>query len=377
MAGEIAFRWRRGLWVALLALLALLGVSVVVAIYVVLSKNADVAQLTIYAVLAALAAGVMFGASKLADFRATRYTGVFAMALLMVLITLALLAWGFENEGTIAAAASLALLYLPAVAMFQATCHGGGRISGIIGLSLLAATWIVIVISEVIDLRFQLWEIVWALFALAMLLPLALAGARTDRRYWRWAGALAIALGISLDIYRDMPGDGFYVNHAWLAIVYILLLAAGFVAIQANLTLLWRLPSRNIWLRRGAIGIGWVAATLFCWGSIGDPSSKLDENLRQIGIALGICAAAGTVTVAILALASRKSEAVVPVLRFAQMSIVCPHCQTQQTVAIGESACRECGLRFNIDAREPTCAACGYVLLMNRSAVCPECGEKV
>jgi predicted Zn-ribbon and HTH transcriptional regulator len=74
---------------------------------------------------------------------------------------------------------------------------------------------------------------------------------------------------------------------------------------------------------------------------------------------------------------TRKSDPIQPTLVFKEMSIVCPHCQTPATVAVGKSACGKCGLRFSIEVLEPHCEKCGYVLLMNASSRCPECGTAI
>jgi hypothetical protein len=160
-----------------------------------------------------------------------------------------------------------------------------------------------------------------------------------------------------------------------LYLFFVVMLAIALAIALANLNMLWPLPARYKWLRRGTIAVGFAAAAVCAWAACDDLDRAETES--RVGIVLAICAVAASLAVAVLSLFGRKPEPLAPTLRFTELSIVCPHCQTAQAVAIGESACCQCGLKFLIDAREPRCAACGYVLLMNRSSVCPECGALV
>jgi hypothetical protein len=54
--------------------------------------------------------------------------------------------------------------------------------------------------------------------------------------------------------------------------------------------------------------------------------------------------------------------------------LFCPRCGMEQELAMGESACGRCQLRFVIDVEEPRCPQCHYNLHRLTSDRCPECG---
>jgi hypothetical protein len=64
-------------------------------------------------------------------------------------------------------------------------------------------------------------------------------------------------------------------------------------------------------------------------------------------------------------------------LVYKQISLTCPHCQTQQTLPIGDSQCRVCHMEFQIKLFEPHCPHCDYLLVNNVSDTCPECGKAI
>lgn len=56
------------------------------------------------------------------------------------------------------------------------------------------------------------------------------------------------------------------------------------------------------------------------------------------------------------------------------LDLTCPRCHRRQQMALGESACDHCGLRFSIRVEAPRCRACGHALIGSASERCPECG---
>ena len=101
------------------------------------------------------------------------------------------------------------------------------------------------------------------------------------------------------------------------------------------------------------------------------------SNLMSPAFAFGICAACGSIALAVLGRFNRSLEAPSASTEFKELAITCPHCRRQQTVAAGDSQCGGCGLKFSIQIHEPRCARCGYLLLMIQSDRCPECGSPV
>jgi hypothetical protein len=83
----------------------------------------------------------------------------------------------------------------------------------------------------------------------------------------------------------------------------------------------------------------------------------------------------GSLALVAIALLNRRFDA--PPIQFSslkELQLTCPRCSKAQTLPLGNSACSQCGLKFSIQAAEPQCMQCGYLLYGLSTGRCPECG---
>ena len=194
---------------------------------------------------------------------------------------------------------------------------------------------------------------------------------RGDRRWWRWIGvaaAVAGTVGSALAIFSTDSSkvrESFITWSASLAVVIA----------HANLSFYAVLTPATRWLRSATIATLMIAAAL-----IGLQVQKgWDSEIAQrITAAAGICAACGSMAMAIISRLNKKTERqMVAPAEVKAIELICPGCQKRQILPLGEHACAECGLRFAIKIDEPRCENCGYLLYRLKSDKCPECGTVI
>jgi hypothetical protein len=202
-----------------------------------------------------------------------------------------------------------------------------------------------------------------------------------DRRYFRWVGisaallaALLFFLLIWADVFMPRPQTIVLLRAACLFLIPAIVLG------HINLLLMARLRSAQTWLQRFTIGAaiaGGVAAIPIPF--INFPYDPVIEVLARFTVAFGIATASGSVALIVLSMLNRK-----PALQLApgaltatEVTLFCPRCQTRQTLALGDSTCKNCELLISIKVIEPRCPACGYLLYQLTSAKCPECGAQI
>jgi len=357
--------------------LAVLGLSAALAVLVVLLGTAEGWQLIAHIAVSAAAAGLMVAASKLVDIPKARYTGLFAMAAVLVGLCMLLTAiwsqsgfWGELSFGFVATA-------VPAAAYIQALQHQGGRRGGIVALTAATAGLASWLVASWLENRGHFYKDAekyneWAaeLWLLAVVLAVCLIGSGIDKRHWRWLGVGAAVWAFVLAALATLSEQ----QHDFTGLV--ILSSIAIVVTHANLMLLWRLPKQLEWFRLGTIGLMVLTMGWFAYVEIYQTFWPLG-GAGRICIALGICSVSASVAVVVLSRFGLRGEPVAATLEFNQITIVCPHCKRKQTVGVGQAACGECGLRFTIEVHEPRCPNCSYLLLMIRSDRCPECGTPI
>jgi hypothetical protein len=198
---------------------------------------------------------------------------------------------------------------------------------------------------------------------------LSLLGAGVDRRLWRWFGVLASALAAALITYgiwnNTDPGK---------PVVLALIVSVAVVVAHANASMLAALSAGQRWLRMATIAAVAVTGALISAMVYDRAESDL---LSRLSAASGICAACGTIAIAILARANRRSERPDAAEGLVQMVVICPRCNKKQAVPLGDSQCQSCGLRYSIKVEEPRCPTCDYLLYGLVSDRCPECGTVI
>jgi len=121
----------------------------------------------------------------------------------------------------------------------------------------------------------------------------------------------------------------------------------------------------------GVTGAIW--ATFIFWE---DPSSLgiPEEFLLRLFAASAVADACATLAVLILRRLRRPSASASEGARRITVEIRCPRCNSEQTLPLGRSECRSCGLKIAIDVESDTCIQCGYLLQGLPERRCPECG---
>lgn len=186
----------------------------------------------------------------------------------------------------------------------------------------------------------------------------------------RWPGLVGctvIAATCAVWIMWLWDGSRFYGAERTVFVLGIISFALGHICFLQ----LTPLAPNVAWLRAAAIAL--VAATAGVWSLFVLNDSDDDVSWRLLG-AVGIADAAATLGVMILS-RGRRVEAVANLSPgLAQIDLSCPRCEARQTLIAGECACRECGLKFNIEVEESRCRKCDYPLWKLPQRRCPECG---
>jgi ssDNA-binding Zn-finger/Zn-ribbon topoisomerase 1 len=377
---------RMMLWIMLGALAA----SGALAVLGILTGSFEESYRTIGTGAAAVvASGLLLAACKLLDSEKTRRTGLFLMGLIVAEFILTLLAmWDplrmgapyHPSEGMFdMTALCFAAAAVPVGLFFHVRGLRGGRVAGLLGMTLCAAAFASFLMAIWLGLKSgwaledYFWGTGWACWLFAFAAAASTAGAGTDSRHWRWAGLAASTLAFSLGLHNVWTENQTPTN------LFIVSTTLGILIGHANIIWLCKLNRRQRWLRWATVAFAWFAGATIDYAII--DTLNADVFLR-VGTAAAVCASCGTVAVAILTAFNRR---VVPMsgdeVDATEITIVCPVCRKKQAVplagGIGDSACAGCGMVFSIRARAPRCPSCNYLLLMHQSERCPECGAAV
>jgi hypothetical protein len=187
------------------------------------------------------------------------------------------------------------------------------------------------------------------MYGLALLACLAgYAGTRP----WRWFGVAATCAGwVIASLHILMRSGG---NTAG-EVALVLLTTAGVAVGYANILLLLRLKPEHEWVRTATLSAFLIAAALLDINLLGDimhfgPYLWEAWYAGRLLMATGILAACGTLAIMVLTQFHRiqQVEKAHGDFAFTTLAVVCPACKELQTLAVGESTCTSCGLRFFI-----------------------------
>jgi hypothetical protein len=196
----------------------------------------------------------------------------------------------------------------------------------------------------------------------------SLLGESTNLRPWRWIGVAASAFACAMTINEIWTSGRSPSRELMLAIVA----GAGAVIGHANAVSLVPLLSKQRWLRLLTIAAAVATAALVVASVYRRSSSDL---LERFVAAAGICAACGTIAIAVLGILNRRVERPAADGGLFDLTVICPRCNRKQTLQTGDNQCAQCGLRISIRIEEPRCPRCDYLLYGLTSDRCPECGE--
>lgn len=358
-------------------MLAALAGAAVLAVIGVLSPAHDLSWRFIGACVAATVAScALLAACKFLESEKTRYTALAAMIVIIGEFVLALTAmtigYGRSSEERGLLVVLFPVCAVPGVGFFHAAQRPGGRYAGVAGIAIIAAALLFFGLADLASFASgsePLWGFGWGLWFLAILVSASLAGIGINRHHWRWIGvgaalvAFALAMYEALWAWNSKPGQAF-----------LIATTVAIVVAHANVIMLFNLRREHRWLRWLTIAAAMFSVLLINVLGLKDLD---DLSMGRVALAAGMCAACGTVAVAILAAFNRKMPNVQRVTELKEVSIACPMCGKKQTIATGQSRCAECGLQIAIELTTPRCPKCDYSLLMLKSDRCPECGESL
>lgn len=195
-----------------------------------------------------------------------------------------------------------------------------------------------------------------------------------ERRRWYPIGPLA-ATGVTAALIMSLTGvwviTGFN-EQFWRALMVMWIIAITLC--HVGLLSLARLRTQWTIIQTATVVCAVLLAGELIAMIVWDIS---DDILARIAGVLGILTACGTVSLPILhrisAMQLREAVRTVEL----QIALTCPRCNRAQTLAVGRSRCRQCGLKFAVEIEEDNCKKCGYPLYQIQSAVCPECGTAI
>jgi hypothetical protein len=376
------------LWV----MLGTLTASGLLAVLGVLGTDTDqMSRIVGTGISAAIASALLLAACKFLDSQTYRRTGLFLMALIVVQFVLTMVAfWDplritnviprYRSDETLGfTALTFPLAAIPAAIFFHVIQFKGAQLAGIVGIALCAATysffllacWISIFSDNSGTYENDFWVTGWACWLLAFAAAASTAGIGINRHHWRWIGLFFSLVAFATGLFEQWAGTNAWSN------LFIISTTVGAIIAHANVLWLCKLSQRQDWLRLLTVICAGLAGAIFDYAAI-KQLNNFDPTWR-LGMAAAICAACGTVAVAILAVFNRKPIPVSSAIIDAKdISVICPVCRKKQSVPIangnGESNCPGCGVQFSIHIRAPRCPTCGYMLFMLQSDRCPECG---
>lgn len=245
----------------------------------------------------------------------------------------------------------------------------------IVSLSLAALVGVVVILfNDIFHLATE--EIVGTLLTVSFFSLTSLGAAIVlERNRWRFAMLLALAIsGVGLLDYLLMIWffqSSFSADWVWqvmwlLGVWAVALPHAGLLSLAQLRGGVWR------WVQVGAFVAVFSLASVISAAVV----FEADDDLawRMIGI-LAIFSVLGTIAIPVLSKVHRIDRLTEMVATRLDVSLKCPRCLFEQTVASGYSRCSRCRLKFHIEIEEPRCPGCNYLLHQLTTPECPECGR--
>lgn len=336
------------------------------------------------AIATAVASALMMATSLLMDHDKSRSAGTLGMVAVVVeyLLVLSLiwelgnyLSWVISLEDRLGfTILFIALTVLPAMLFLRLLPEPVMRVAMRVGLCLCGLVFLMLETAcwgqQHLWRSGKMWASAAAVAGFGTLAVATLVGAGTDRRHWRYLGTLAAIAACAIvlfAIWHDLNEDS--------GLVTVVTSLAAVIA-HANLIMFCPLRQEQRWVRHSTIACGILTAICVDINATWFAGQPSDLLLRLAG-ACGFIAGCGTLALAILARLNRGVGQKAILSEIKELTLICPGCGKKQTVAVGDSQCLACNLRFAIRVEEPRCISCGYLLYMLKSDTCPECGTSI
>jgi peptidoglycan/LPS O-acetylase OafA/YrhL len=220
------------------------------------------------------------------------------------------------------------------------------------------------------------WETAWSMMGYGLLAVLILAGGLQGLRKLKIVGLLSVAAGLVMLLYeiwiggKDQPEP--------FAFVTIVAIAFG----HGNVIWLMQIkPGAQSITRMAVQVLAIITAVLAQLAVTRAITAGHQDDWARLAGACSFMLVCGTFALLVINAANRRSNRKRTVeeseLTYKQISLTCPHCQTTQTLPVGESQCTSCSMQFQIKLFEPHCPQCDYLLVNCTSDTCPECGHVI
>jgi hypothetical protein len=354
-------------------MLGSLGLAAVAGIGLVLFSQSEIVMHVLFTLLATtVAAALLWPVSVWVYHFDARPAGLVGMGLILldyfILVVLIWGGWFFRYSGFYVESALWAtfgfvfLTGVPAVILLRFLHVAEGYLAARVGPGICALAFCELMIGTWVDNLFQgrFYQVsrfidaggVTGLFGV---LALACMVGRPSERTWRWAGVLTAALGWAVVTFHLFFSTG---GNKLGETANILLISFTVVVAHANLCLRAPLRPEHEWVRLGTLGAFLVTTGLIDLLTIGDilhSGMYLWDVGGRFAMAGGIIAGAGTLAIVVLTRFHHIQvvEEAHGEFAYTTLALVCPGCKELQTVAVGESTCATCGLRFHISLEAP------------------------
>lgn len=331
----------------------------------------------------AAAAALLMGSSWMSERKKWAAAGLFGMALVLAEWLMAMILiwelpeifstspWRWEERVGLTMLTGLVGLWAMAGlwASGYAPSRAAGRFTSVVA-AVCSAIWLMAVWDWPGWHTFHLFESGWVIAGFGALATLMLLDFAPSR-WWTWAGLLAALSATFLavgSIWQDWRGGG----GGFEAIVSISVLAAFWSLIR-----LVHVGRTARWLKAAVLALAWITTVAMDLMIVMDYQQMNADLLGRLATSAGILTGCGTLALLVLARLGRKAISPGEMPNITAITLVCPVCGKRATGDLGSCICRNCGMGFRVELREPRCKSCNYLLLMLRADRCPECGTPV
>ena len=343
--------------VSLKVMLLMLALAAVIGVLTVLTASYDTLGRVAGTVIAtAVAAGILWPLSVLADRKNTQAAGLLGMVSTLVVYCLVIpLIWDLDRQDEEMVISSLVIGLMLPFGMF------------FLSLKNLGATWIAaragvgVYVAVLITFLVAVWHpgswsraepwwaTGWWCAAYGSLSFACLCGMRRFAVNWRWLGVAAAFLAwvlILISVWSETEPEK-----------NLIIVISGIAAViaHASLAALVTLKPGQKWLRIGTVTAVAAAAVFLDLEVIFEPGHGISVLGRMAGAA-AIFASCGSLALIIFARLNRTVDLAsigITLAEITHVSMTCPRCQRRLKQPIGTAECGGCGLRITTAIDEP------------------------
>ena len=295
----------------------------------------------------AVAAGVAWalgGKLEHPSFRHSRYVGIGSTVICYLFVLLGI--WDVVAEEAWFTALATGMAGAVATVCLRGRLIDHARVAAHAGLAIAVLAWLASLVSIWAENHQDKWiGTALALAGFGALAATCLVSITSKPSgAFRWLGIAVSALAgtiLVLDIWDWIVGSEFVER------TIIVLASAGLVVAHANLCLLAPLRATQLWLRAATIAA--AVLTAVCVDALTIFEIRGDSLVGRLAGAAAIAMGCGTLALAVFLRYNRATSIVDDAgTEITEITIMCPRCQSKQTVALGDVCCSHCQLRLNI-----------------------------